>query len=71
MRLPPLRHLLKPGEYRVWCRPSKDPTNLVCTKLPSTVTCARCLTAYRWSKGVRRDFRVAHVNPSRFKEESA
>ncbi len=63
---PGLLHLLKPGEFRIWCRPRSVPTGLDVTILPSKVTCANCLSAYRSSKGgSRRPFRVAHVAPSR------
>lgn len=60
-----LLHLLKPGVFRVWCRPKDPPLDLGVTTLPSKVTCAACLTAYRLSKGGKR-FRVAHVSQARW-----
>ncbi len=63
---PALLHLLKPGEFRIWCRPKHSPADLDVTILPSKVTCANCLSVYRAYKGgSRRPFRVAHVAPSR------
>ncbi len=62
----PLKHLLKPGEFRVWCRPAAVPGDFGVTDKPSKCTCANCLTAYRVAMtGNRKDFRVAHVHPSR------
>ncbi len=61
-----LLHLLKPKVFRVWCRPKSPPLDLGFTTLPSKVTCACCLTAYRSAHGgSRRPFRVAHVHHSR------
>jgi len=63
MKDAPLIHLLKPGEYRVWCRPNAGPpSNLTCTKFPSKTTCAACLSAFRAATfGNHRPFRVSHI----------
>ena len=42
-------HLLKPKEYRVWCRASKEiQPQMNVTNLPSKATCANCLSAFRY-----------------------
>ena len=62
MKEQPIIHLLKPGEYRVWCRPPDFvPGNLTCSTLPSKATCAVCLGNMRGGK----DFKVSHVAPTR------
>ncbi len=55
-----LTHLLKPGEWRTYCRPKDVPTNLTCTTMPSKVTCVQCLSAMRWARGGKH-FAVAHI----------
>jgi len=72
MKEKPLVHLLKPGEYRVYCRlPDFVPGNLTCTTLPSKATCANCLTAFRTAtNGSYREFRVSHI-PERLPEEES
>ena len=65
----PLIHLLKPGEYRAWCRPNDVPERLTCTTLPSKVTCAVCLSVFRReTHGNRKDFKVSHI-PERLQED--
>lgn len=62
----PLLHLLKPREFRVWCRPNDTPGNFGVTNLASKCTCANCLTAYRIAiSGNYKPFKVSHVHPSR------
>ncbi len=63
-----LIHLLKPGAYRVWCKPPDFvPGNLTCTTFPSKTTCAACLSAFRAATfGNHRPFRVSHI-PARTK----
>lgn len=66
MATEPLRHLLIPKEFRVWCRPTVPPGKFAVTKYPSKATCANCLTAYRaTTKGNRKPFRVSHVAAER------
>ncbi len=59
----PLVHLLIKKQYRVWCRPNQGPPDkLITTTLPSKVTCASCLTAYRMkTTGRKSPFRVSHT----------
>lgn len=66
----PIIHLLKPGEYRVWCRPPDFvPGKLTCTTLPSKTTCASCLGLYRNNTiGGSMNFRVSHI-PERLPED--
>ena len=55
-------HLLKPKEYRVWCRPNYIPGNFKTTIFPSLTDCANCLTAFRtYTTGRKNRFRVAHT----------
>lgn len=57
-----LTHLLKPKEYRVWCRPNQIPGDFDITTFPSKCNCANCLTVMRrWTTGRRTQFRVAHT----------
>lgn len=57
---PKLKHLLKPKQFRVWCRPNNIPGDFDVTTEPSKTTCSRCLTWWRRSiRGSRfRDFSV-------------
>lgn len=56
-------HLLKPKEFRVWCRPNDVPGNFAVTTIPSVADCANCLTAFRTAtNGRKARFRVAHTN---------
>jgi len=62
MKEKPLVHLLKLGEFRVWCRPSQVPAKLEVTVKPSKATCTNCLTAYRSrTQGRRTQFKVSHT----------
>lgn len=64
----PLTHLLRPGEYRTWCRPHDVPGSFGVTTLPSKCTCANCLTVYRRTIANNPhapEFRVKHVAASR------
>ncbi len=55
-------HLLKPKEFRVWCRPNDPPDDFSVTTQPSKCTCANCLTIYRAAaSGNYKPFRVAHT----------
>lgn len=61
-----LVHLLRPKEYRVYCRPNDEPGDFDVTTKPSKVTCANCLTAFRSrTQGNYRPFRVSHTHESR------
>jgi len=61
-----LKHLLKPKEFRVWCRPNDVPGDFYVTTLPSKCTCANCLTVYRAKMtGNRRPFKVSHTAADR------
>jgi len=54
-----IKHLLKPKEFRVWCRPKSVPRNLDVTMYPSKATCAQCLTRMRFqTTGNRRPVSV-------------
>jgi len=56
-----LIHLLKPKEFRCYCRPNDVP-NFPVTTMPSKCTCANCLTAMRAKvNGFYRPFKVAHT----------
>ncbi len=58
----PLVHLLKPKEFRVWCRPDSTPGDLTVTSKPSKVTCANCLTVFRSKTQNRhKPFAVSHT----------
>lgn len=47
----PIIHLLKPKEFRVWCRPSKLPsTEMITTMFPSKASCVNCLSALRYER---------------------
>lgn len=60
-----LKHLLKPKEFRVWCRPNDLPGDFDLTILPSLTTCANCLTAMRaTTTGRKSQFKVAHTGRS-------
>lgn len=55
-------HLLKPKEYRVWCRPKVVPGNFSVTTEASKATCAVCLSAMRFKlQGIHRAFKVSHT----------
>ena len=55
-------HLLKPKEYRVWCRPHDVPGDFKITNLPSKADCANYLTAFRTTMtGRKQRFRVWHT----------
>ena len=61
-----LTHLLKPKEYRVWCRPRRVPGHFYVTTRPSACNCANCLTAYRrrigkGKRGYRGEFKVRYT----------
>lgn len=57
-----LTHLLKPGEFRVWCRPNNVPGDFNVTTKPSKANCANCLTAMRTATtGRRSGFKVKHT----------
>ena len=57
-----LVHLLKPKEFRVWCRPNDVPGDFGVTNQASKCTCANCLTIMRReTKGIQRRFRVSHI----------
>lgn len=61
-----ITHLLKPKEYRTWCRPGSVPGNFYVTTKPSKCNCANCLTAMRRAtgkgrKGYRGEFKVRHT----------
>lgn len=61
-----LKHLLKPGEFRIWCRPNDVPGDFDLTSHAWNATCANCLTAFRAkTQGIHRPFRVRHVAASR------
>lgn len=61
-----LYHLLKPKEYRVWCRPNDLPGDFNVTKFPSKANCANCLTAMRTeTSGRYRPFKVKHTTGRR------
>lgn len=61
-----LIHLLKPKEFRVWCRPNDVPGDFGVTSLPSKCTCANCLTVYRsTTTGNFRPFKVSHTAATR------
>jgi len=66
----PIVHLLKPGEYRVFCKPPDFvPGNLTCTTMPSKATCAVCLGHHKMNvSGRGGGFRVSHI-PERLPEE--
>jgi len=55
-------HLLKPKEYRVWCRPKVVPGNFSVTTEACKATCANCLSTMRWhTQGRRGQFRASHT----------
>jgi hypothetical protein len=57
-----LLHLLKPKEFRVWCRPNASPGDLSVTNQASKATCANCLSTMRWhTQGRHGRFRVGHT----------
>ena len=61
-----LLHLLKPKEFRVWCRPNDVPGDFGVTDKPSKATCANCLTIMRReTTGRGGEFKVKHVAPTR------
>lgn len=63
MKKDALYHLLKPKEFRVWCRPHDPVGDYNVTNLPSKANCANCLTAYRTATtGRRAAFRVKHTS---------
>lgn len=43
-------HLLKKGEFRVWCVPNRAPGPAMdVTMYPSKATCVNCLTNFRYA----------------------
>lgn len=59
----PIKHLLKPKEFRVWCLSNRAPgPKMQLTIFASKATCARCLTNMRWAGGKKRGkFKVVHT----------
>jgi len=57
-----ITHLLKPKEYRVWCRPNDVPGDFMVTNKPSKANCANCVTIWRReTTGRRSQFKVSHL----------
>ncbi len=75
---PTLTHLLKPKEYRVWCRPEVVPGDFAVTMYASKATCAVCLAEYRASNSshklnfkARNTGRDAETHPPRYPPKNA
>lgn len=65
----PIKHLLIPKEFKVYCRPSHSASELAVTNTPSKASCVNCLTVYRAKKGIRRPFKVSYTPATREKKE--
>jgi len=67
----PIKHLLIPKEFRVFCRPNHPiSTEMQFCRLPCESICGNCLTAFRTkTTGNRKRFGVRHTTRESFREK--